>query len=101
MTLQRLAHWCIFDVNLLPGAIVLNCGMDKNLKMRLSFGTTCFNIHRFVQGEMSVAHTSKLVHAGDESITNHSPYFSVRSWASSTALRAAILVSNVPSIACG
>ena len=30
---------------------------------------------------MSVAHTSKLVHAGDESITNHSPYFSVRSWA--------------------
>ena len=81
MTLQRLAHWCIFDVNLLPGAIVLNCGMDKNLKMRLSFGTTCFNIHRFVQGEMSVAHTSKLVHAGDESITNHSPYFSVRSWA--------------------
>ena len=54
-TLQRQAHWCIFDVNLLPGAIVLNCGMDKNLKMRLSFGTTCFNIHRFVQGEMSVA----------------------------------------------
>ena len=72
--------------------------------MRLFFGTTCFSIQRFVQGEMSVTLqvdwrmqemrvllTTVLIFPKDHG--HRAPTL--------TALRAAILVSNVPSMACG